>query len=460
MADLDYPPVMLDDEEEQLRKRLLDPYSPPPIRPREEPGALAPDVSGRALPEAPPIKQPSATGAGFDTVGLNPHDIAPPVRPEGPAAARERTLLEQGPPQYHGWKRVLDTLGGMTREGRGLEESAGIGTLGYQSKLGRAAAASKEEQAQTTRPLDIEKEQAQTEETKALTEKARNAARVPPKRQYENMNQLHTDAVIDAQNRGVDPKTDQKVLQIEDAIQRIQKETPIKPDTATQEDQKYEDIRTRQATKKPVTADESAWAHAYEQRKTLGPALTAGAADIRQQRTFSQQERMFQLHQQALTNATKTMIEMAPTVNKFADKIEPLIDQLNDELGPGSGRWTEFWAGKIGAKDPKYTQLRTDLGLLRTALMRMHVGARGGTDMLLYFKDLIDQGKQNPENLKAALMEIKSYAGDLIEKGRAGGMSPAVLTPPKAGEPQRPKGVPEGAVWNDKVRRWQMPTKQ
>lgn len=215
-----------------------------------------------------------------------------------------------------------------------------------------------------------------------------------------------------------------------------------KSDTGTEEDQRYEKIQTDLSMKRTVSPDDAAWASAYEKRKTLGPALTAGAAAQRQGASFDQQSKMFQMKEGALTAATKTMIETAPTIQKLADKIEPMIDKLSGELGPGAGRWSEFWAGKVGSANPAYTALRTDVGLLRTALMRMHMGSRGSTQMMEYFKGLIDQGKQDPENLKAALTEIRDYASTLVEKGKSGGMSPAVL----GGESAPKSGAPAGAT--------------
>lgn len=138
------------------------------------------------------------------------------------------------------------------------------------------------------------------------------------------------------------------------------------------------------------------------------------------------------------TSTTQTMRETAPEVTKFVDRINPLIDQLKGQLGPGSGRWSEFWAGKVGAKDPQFTKLRTDVGLLTTLLMRMHVGARGGTQMIDHFRGLIDAGKQDPDNMKAALEEIRTYAGDLSNpKGGAqvGGGQSNSGAPPKTDDP-------------------------
>lgn len=145
----------------------------------------------------------------------------------------------------------------------------------------------------------------------------------------------------------------------------------------------------------------------------------------KQARAFAQQEKMFNERQNAPTNTTKTMYEAAPHVQEFVNRIEPLIAKLEKEgkLGPGAGRWNELWAGKIGAGDADFVKLRTDVGLLTTLLMRMHVGARGGEYVMQHFSDIINSGKQDPASMRAALGEISAYAQQLENDRNGGGSS-------------------------------------
>ena len=117
------------------------------------------------------------------------------------------------------------------------------------------------------------------------------------------------------------------------------------------------------------------------------------------------------------TAATRTMSEAAPKVVSMVDRVAALVDKQAKDLGPMASRWQEFMAGKVGAPNPEFTKLRTDVGLLQTMLMRMHVGARGGQEMMKHFQDLIDTSKQSPQNLKAALGEIKEYANEVAKHG-------------------------------------------
>ena len=63
-------------------------------------------------------------------------------------------------------------------------------------------------------------------------------------------------------------------------------------------------------------------------------------------------------------------------------------------------------------------KMRIDVTLLRSALLKMHNGSRGSQVMLQEFRDKIDQGKDSPENMLAALGEIGSYAEDLENRGK------------------------------------------
>lgn len=116
---------------------------------------------------------------------------------------------------------------------------------------------------------------------------------------------------------------------------------PSKPptDNATAEDQKYEDIQARASQKKPVSADETAWAKAYEKRKNLGPAFSAGAANTRQDKTedFQREEKGREHitkvegdYQDAATKADliRDAIKQAQSGNKMAGAFQGMLATL------------------------------------------------------------------------------------------------------------------------------------
>lgn len=134
------------------------------------------------------------------------------------------------------------------------------------------------------------------------------------------------------------------------------------------------------------------------------------------------------------TAATRTMAEAAPKVLGFIDRIEADIPKVAKKSGPAKGRWNKYMVGELGAKDPEWSHFRTNLKLLSTLLMRMHVGARGGEGMMRHFESILGQGQQDPDNLRSSLSAIRDYANDV-----AGGHAA-----PEATALGKPKGLAKG----------------
>lgn len=101
------------------------------------------------------------------------------------------------------------------------------------------------------------------------------------------------------------------------------------------------------------------------------------------------------------TSTTRTMVEKAPKVLGFIDRLMPQISAQAQQLGPGTGRWNTLWTTDVGVSNPGFHKLKVNTSLLSTLLMQMHVGARGTEYILQSFKEMIDAGKQSPDNLLA-----------------------------------------------------------
>lgn len=80
------------------------------------------------------------------------------------------------------------------------------------------------------------------------------------------------------------------------------------------------------------------------------------------------------------------------------------------ELTAIGNRWNEFAAGSLGSGEKRYIALRTDSKLLSTALMQMHVGAKGSEFMMEHFGDLANAGKMDGATLTNALDAERDYA--------------------------------------------------
>ena len=121
-----------------------------------------------------------------------------------------------------------------------------------------------------------------------------------------------------------------------------------------------------------------------------------------------------------LTSQNRTMKEAAITLLPHVGEIESLIEKLDKEgqLGPISGRFNKFLTGQIGSENnADYAKLRGELKFFTTAMMRAHVGARGGIGLMTGFQELWDSGKMNGENLRQGLESARSFLDGYAKMG-------------------------------------------
>lgn len=153
-----------------------------------------------------------------------------------------------------------------------------------------------------------------------------------------------------------------------------------------------------------------------------------------------------------LNKVTGSQLDTANFAKSLENKLPHIyseIDQLDKEgkLGVFASRYNEFMRGvgmeNLSPQDKaSYAQLAVDLGLVNTALMKIHTGSRGSTTIMTKFGDLINGGKMDAGTLKnsvhAAENWIHSYAqlvptgSDALHGtgvGRGGGITPASPIP-------------------------------
>ncbi len=134
------------------------------------------------------------------------------------------------------------------------------------------------------------------------------------------------------------------------------------------------------------------------------------------QRILSSEEvkqRRLQFMEETPVTDIKTMQQSVPSVLQLIKQARADMKKAESSLGPAAGRWSEFYSGKIGADNPDFRRLMTDIGLLQTRLMKMHVGARGGVEMMNHFERYFNAAKDSPANLKAAFDVVEQYANEV-----------------------------------------------
>jgi hypothetical protein len=142
-----------------------------------------------------------------------------------------------------------------------------------------------------------------------------------------------------------------------------------------------------------------------------------------------------------LTAATQGAAEFAQTIQQHTSKIDNLIDQLDKDgqLGVIASRWNDFMAGKVGAGDPRFSALQTNLGLFATALGRAH--QTRGIQIMEHFQQMANAGKLTAETLRSNFAVLKDWVNTYANMGSnrpgaldTGGASPSAIPPP----PRRP----------------------
>lgn len=143
------------------------------------------------------------------------------------------------------------------------------------------------------------------------------------------------------------------------------------------------------------------------------------------------------------------------------DLVNNDIDQLSKQgkLGVAASRWGDFMAGKVG-DDPEFQALRTHMGLLSTALMQAHVGARGSKEMLQHFKDLANYSISNEATLRKAIGAEWEYVNEKAMLPKADTRTGPGQTPAGPSAPAQLKGTQKSTgkpvVSNDGGKTWQL----
>jgi hypothetical protein len=157
-----------------------------------------------------------------------------------------------------------------------------------------------------------------------------------------------------------------------------------------------------------------------------------------------------------VTNTTRSMAEMARTVQPQIDVVKTKVSNLASSLGPVVGRWNELMTNKGGADYPEFAGLDQDLDLLSSAIVRTHFGARGGQEYRQALRQNFGEA-QSPEDLLARIDSASTWingyaqADQQNKKRHVGENKPATPATPAAtgGAPPEkidPKNPPDGAI--------------
>lgn len=118
------------------------------------------------------------------------------------------------------------------------------------------------------------------------------------------------------------------------------------------------------------------------------------------------------------TMTQRTAAGRAETVVAMAPEVLGRIDSLAPKMGPLEGRWNEFMQGKIGANDPDFAALRSDLLMMSSAVALAHAQGRLPENLREEFDRAINAPKQTPQNLKATINAMLPWLEKMQQQGK------------------------------------------
>lgn len=391
---------ILTDDELEKRRQLAGSIGKPIVPPSGGNPSIGAAITS---PDVQPIQQQMPQTASIS--GMTP------LSAPRPAGDRYAAMAAAGPPQYHGLKKVLDTIGGATSIGRAIEQGGGFGTQGYDAKLAQEGGAAKAEEDQI-KAGEEERQANATTEGEQIKNAGDEAGQVPQTihtaagdLQVPTKNiQTPASAIINTTGRENVAETNQA-----GANQRTTDTNTSRQNIAADTNASHETIATgRNKTSQEIAADRAASAERVATGRNLA---TVEAAKIRA---------AAQNDPDKLTAVMKTMKQQAqatlPQIDRALDETEAVAGML----GPTEGRWNDFWQGKVGVSDPKFAHYKDEIGMVSTAVTLAHARGRMSNELFEHFQQMFDAGKQAPENMIQALNVAKEWLDGYAKMGDPG----------------------------------------
>lgn len=392
MDDFDTYPAVMDDEEEQRRKK--DAYAPVagPALGAVQPSNYAP--AGGLIDTTPQAPDANYLGAGSSRLDL----MRPRPKPS-----------EYQPPEHHGLGKVGMAAAGIIG-GAGVDDPFRLEKKAAQGKYTAAAGAYDTEFNQQKEIADLQRQE--------TGERSQAELRGKQGTQYD---------MVPLQIEG---QTEPIYVQKKD-VGRIQQELArgrsAEKVTGTKT-QSAEDIAAGKTASTEKIAGEN-----IISREKIDAANNAIKKEIAQLKASAAND------PNKLTTASKNMVQLAKSLLPEIDVADQLTRTMSG-IGPIKSRWRDLWAGKVGEPDPAFIEYKDHMNFLMTGITLAHARGRMSNELFEHFQEMFNAGKQSPENMEAALkvarnwMENYSNLGETVAK-------PPTPKPAGGGGPKPPAGA-------------------
>lgn len=427
--------------------------APPAMSPPE----MSPDTG---LPQGSP-----------DTIG----SLAPRTQPQGPGNGRMQSsaltdsmgkdLSEHpaGQPRYHGIARVADTIAQMTWPGQAAEIGGEFGTLGRRAKTDRLAHNADIENDQAKYVQEEDKSNADVAHTEAQTKELDtgsdlvdvNTPSGPIKMMRKNLasptsaiiNATGQEHVQDLRNKGaagLEKQKEEYGSDLEEAKVNLTKaQTDLAKFRANPNSPMYriaqEHLKMAQGAYQMKLKE-----YAYNYDPTA-----PGILDAREQGNAPTDMAGNPVGLHSPLKPGSTQINAAQRASQIVAQLPRLTQEVNAmraEIGPDVGRWNRFWQGDVGAASPQFAHLRDDMEYAASAIALAHAYGRLPQTISDKFDQMYEAGKQDPDNMIAALQVAGEWLPKMMKPGLSTGeQAHPVTNPGRQGEPS-PTNAPNSAA--------------
>jgi hypothetical protein len=433
MAEPDTDVLTPDEEDEQRRRAKENNIAGSIGTPVARPGTVttsplpAPTIDRSKLPmvgEAPNMQPPEMPPSSPVSIS-GTHQIPPYPTPEQSKAA---AMEAQGPPQYHGLNRVLDTIGQVIPGGAGVEAASGLGTIGHQVRLNRQEAAAGEEQGREKAALGEQESQAKIGEQEALgaEHEAQTGKTEAETGQIGKMSTVSVNGI----SYQVPMKDVEKLIGTN--LSNETKQTTTAENVAGREivaGKNQEGALQRERETNASKEKIAQWAdysreHTEEIRgKFQSGTLKWGMLDGKPVMFDGKTGQVVDTGalQPQPTSQTRAMGEQGGAISFMVPPLLEQIDALKDEIGPFAGRFDRAYVNRLGANDPAFASLDEGLQFFASGVARAHFGARGAAAATSEFKKYLTQS-QSVDDLKARINTANDWMQNYARMaGAAGG---------------------------------------
>jgi hypothetical protein len=459
LADLlTMPPIGTDsaaETDEQKRQRLaqaMPAAAIPPSSPRDRQLMVNSTIQpimppARTMDATPPKLAPNTSTMPPAASANVPRGTLPqgmPPIPVGPQTQRYEDLSQKGAPQLSGWRKVLDTIGNIFPIGRAVETAIPGTPQNYDARLIQAALRAAKEQG-----IESSQQAIQGAPAKAALEQRNIESEIRTRGEKDSATLAKMGLKRD-QNGEVVADEESPVYKANQAKEQRAADTEKNLAAFRQSQIDLNQARTEVENAKN-DPNSPAFKQAQQKLAMAQEAHTVAAQNL----GLHQAEFANKLQEQDLikpSGQSQSRGSAAQAVLDLIPDLKTLVNKHRADMGPLMGRINRGEIA-IGNVDPEIARLYAAMKSFYALQPAVH-GFRNA-EFVKDFESALGTLERDPDAFIAGMEGLKPTLESVAKEGKT--FHKRIVEGGGGNAPARPKGVPEGAVFDEKTRHWKMP---